>query len=166
MPERREPTVLPVPESEKTVLRNLLQAYRHDLSEFDGSDPDDAGSFGVGSYFDLYWTEPSRHPFKILIGDSLAGFVLVRELQAETRSIAEFFVLRRHRRSGIGQSVAFQLFDRFPGSWHVAQDEHNVPAQAFWRRVVSAYTYDRYTEGWSESQPCGPQQVFRSRSKR
>lgn len=159
---RRRVEVLPVPEEEKALLRNLMQAYRHDLSEFDGSDPDESGLFGVGSYFDLYWTEATRYPFKVEIDGSLAGFVLVRELGARTYSIAEFFVVRRHRRRGIGREVAFQVFDRFPGKWCVAQDQDNTPAQEFWRRVVAEYTDGVYEEEWSQAQPEGPQQVFDS----
>ena len=149
-----------VPETEKDLLRNLMQVYRHDLSEFTGDLPNESGSFGVGSYFDVYWIEPERYPFKILVGDELAGFALVRELGPGSHSIAEFFVLRSHRRLGVGRTVAFRLFNRFPGFWHVAQDQNNVPAQEFWRRTVAEYTQGSYEETWSESQPSGPQQTF------
>ena len=73
-----EPSVLPIEESEKHLLRNLMQAYRHGMSEFDRSNPDESGLFDVGDYFDVYWTEPARRPFKVLVGDVLAGFALVR----------------------------------------------------------------------------------------
>lgn len=158
-----EVEVVPVPEGEKELLQNLMQAYRHDMSEFTGEDPNESGSFGVGSYFDLYWVEPTRYPFKAMIGDVLVGFALVREIEAETRSIAEFFVLRRHRGVGVGRALAFALFDLFPGAWHVAQDENNVPAQGFWRRVVGEYTSGDFSEEWSDSQPRGPQQRFVTR---
>ena len=32
-----EPSTLPIPEPEKDLLRSLMQAYRHDMSEFDRS---------------------------------------------------------------------------------------------------------------------------------
>ena len=154
--------VLPIPEAEKPLLRNLMQAYGHDLSEFDNSEMDESGLFNVGPYFDLYWTEATRHPLKIQVGESLAGFVLVRELGPRTYSIAEFFVLRSHRRCGIGRKVAFQVFDQFPGTWRVAQARGNTPAQEFWRRVIDEYTDGVYEEEWSTGQPEGPQQVFQT----
>ncbi|HIF20442.1 MAG TPA: hypothetical protein EYQ27_00710 [Gemmatimonadetes bacterium] len=102
-----EPSVMPIEESEKHLLRNLMQAYRHDMSEFDGSNPDESGSFDLGNYFEVSWTEPARHPFKVLVGDVLAGFALVPELAPQTHAIAEFFI-RRQREPGV--CVADQQF--------------------------------------------------------
>ena len=59
-----ELSVLSIEESEKDLLRNLMQAYRHDMSEFDGSNPDESGSFDLGNYFEVYWTEPARLPHR------------------------------------------------------------------------------------------------------
>ena len=149
-----------IPRDQKDLLRNLMQPYGHDLSEFNQDDPDDLGSFGVGSYFDAYWTEATRYPFKILAKEALAGFALIRELEPGCHSIAEFFILRRHRRSGIGRDAAQHLFSRFPGIWHVAQDEENVPAQRFWRKIIGEYTNGDFKDEWSVEQPTGPKQVF------
>lgn len=157
--------ILPIPESEKQLLRNLMQAYIHDLSEFSGDEPDALGSFGVGSHFDAYWIEPERHPLKITHGGRLAGFALVRMFDEGAWSVAEFFILRAHRRCGVGRRVAAHLFDMFPGTWHVGQDEANLPAQAFWRSVISEYTGGRFEEAWSEASPRGPKQIFESRRK-
>ena len=63
-----------------------------------------------------------------------------------TRDISEFFIVRRHRRRGVGTEVARLVFDRYPGKWEVTQLTRNVDAQAFWRRVIGAYTGGRYEE--------------------
>ena len=60
---------------------------------------------------------------------------------------------------GVGRAVACQIFDRFPGQWRVAQDEGNLPAQAFWRRVISQYTGGRSEEVWDPAWR-GPIQAF------
>ena len=70
----------------------------------------------------------------------------MRAIDADTHSIAEFFILRKYRRQGIGQIVAHRIFDMFPGKWRVAQEERNFPAQAFWRKVVSRYTNGQFRE--------------------
>ena len=124
---------------EKPLLRNLLELCHHDYSEFNGEDVGEQGLYGY-KWLDHYWTEPERHPFIVRVSGKLAGFALVRAIDEEICSIAEFFVLRKYRHQGIGQKVAHRIFDMFPGKWRVAQEEGNIPAQAFWRKVISRYT--------------------------
>lgn len=155
--------VVPVSESEKDVLANLMQLYRYDSSEYNDDEIDPSGKFDIGSYFDFYWTEAERHPFFIKSEDQLVGFALVREFEPAKYSIAEFFVARKYRRSGIGKRAAYLLFNRFSGEWHVAQEEDNIPAQLFWRAIIAEYCGGDFEESASPSQPKGPKQIFRSR---
>lgn len=68
------------------------------------------------------------------------------EQQDDSWNMDEFFVLRKHRRHGVGTAVAREMFRRFPGRWRVAQTPRNTGAQAFWRKVIGEYTGGRYTE--------------------
>jgi predicted acetyltransferase len=130
---------------EKSILRNLMELCRHDYSEFNGEDVDEHGLFGY-KHLDHYWTESGRYPFIVRVSGRLAGFILVRAIDEATYSIAEFFIMRKYRRRGIGQTVAHRIFDMFPGQWRVAQEEGNLPAQAFWRKVISRYTNGGFGE--------------------
>lgn len=79
----------------------------------------------------------------------LAGFALACSLAndgGQKHHLAEFFILRKLRRSGVGENAACQLFERFPGSWQVAQRDWNIAAQHFWRRVIGRYTGAAFTE--------------------
>jgi GNAT superfamily N-acetyltransferase len=58
--------------------------------------------------------------------------------------VAEFFVLRRYRRRGVGRHAAHALWDRLTGSWVVRVADRNDRGRAFWERVVSAYTGGRF----------------------
>ena len=118
---------------DKPVVRRLLELYLHDFSEFTGADVDARGRFGY-PYFDVYWTEPARHPFLFRTTGRWAGFAFVRA--GTPHDMAEFFVLRKYRRSGLGVAAALQLFGRFPGEWQVRQMTANVGATAFWRRAI------------------------------
>jgi len=149
-----------VSEADKLILANLFQLYRYDSSEFNEDDIDAFGKFAISSHFDLYWTEAERYPFFIELGTQLVGFVLAREFAPENYSVAEFFVMRKYRRAGTGKRAAFLLFDKFPAEWHVAQEESNLAAQAFWKAVVAEYTKGNYEEGFSRSQPKGPKLIF------
>jgi len=147
-----------VQETEKSVLRQLLELYAYDFSEYDDEDVNEHGFYGY-TYFDYYWTEETRHPFFIRVDGRLAGFVLVNEYcyvvkEHGTKSIAEFFVMRKYRRKGIGKAVAVQVFDRFPGKWEVIQHGENEPSKIFWESVIREYTNGNYqlekakTEWW------------------
>jgi predicted acetyltransferase len=150
-----------IPETEKSVLRNLLELYCYDFSEYTGADVNIHGLYQY-EYLDVYWTEHGRHPFFIMVDGQFAGFALVRELETgppTLYSMAEFFVMRKYRRRYAGTKAARQIFDRFQGRWSIAQTEDNLPAQAFWRKVIADYTGGAFEEvemmGWQ-----GPVQKF------
>lgn len=149
----------------KPVIANLIELYKHDFSDFtpfeEQEDVDESGRFGY-KYLDSYWIEPNRHPFIIRVDGRIAGFVFVNLDHEEgelpnTHGISEFFVMRKYRRRGIGESVAHQLFDMFPGRWQVGQVWGNIPAQTFWRKVINGYTKGNYTESQNHF---GPHQKF------
>ena len=144
-------TVEPVAFGDKAVLRRLMQLYLHDMSEFTGDDVDAHGEFAY-RYFDHYWAPDAgeeRYPLFIRADGSLAGFALVRKVGDEWQ-MAEFFVMRRFRRSGIGGEAAVMVFRRFAGPWFVHQLERNLPAQAFWPRVIDAFTSGAVEQGRDE----------------
>ncbi|MHC4192376.1 MAG: GNAT family N-acetyltransferase, partial [Planctomycetota bacterium] len=70
-------------------------------------------------------------------------FVLVNKHSYTTQErfcIAEFFIMRKYRRKGIGREVAHRVFGMFGPLWEVQQTKDNTVAQAFWGNVVSEYT--------------------------
>ena len=158
-------TLLPAAASEQSVLANLEQLYYYDLSEVDGADLDENGRFGSPS-LDAYWTDSGCHPFLIRVDRQLAGFALVHRQSRlhnpfDGHSIADFFVVRRYRRQGVGRTAAIMLFDRFPGHWEVSSSADNVPGHVFWRGVVDHYTDGHYAETWLQTPLWrGPVQSF------
>jgi predicted acetyltransferase len=155
---------------QKSILRNLLELYLYDFSEYIDIEVGEDGLYGYPP-LEYYWNEPGRHAFLVRAGGRLAGFVLVRTHPpgpdgGEVRSIAEFFILRKYRRKGLGEEVARRIFDRFPGDWRVAQIVENPQATAFWRKVIDRYTGGRYTEVFVEDEHWrGPEQVFNNSRK-
>jgi predicted acetyltransferase len=140
--------VLPALITDKQLLQQMIELYQYDFSEFEETDLNEHGYFGY-SYLDYYWTEADRYPFIVRVNDKLAGFVLVNQytyLPNSQYSVAEFFILRKYRKRGIGQMVAFHIFDLFCGRWEIHQVHTNSAAQQFWRSVIEAYTGGKYTE--------------------
>jgi predicted acetyltransferase len=118
---------------DKPIVRRLLELYLHDFSVFTGADVDARGLFGY-DYLDVYWTEPDRAPFLFRVERHWCGFALVRT--GDPHDMAEFFVMRKYRRSGVGITAAREVFARFPGRWQVRQMRANVDATTFWRRAI------------------------------
>jgi predicted acetyltransferase len=139
--------VRPASLADKSTITRLLQLYLYDFTEFTGEDIEPTGEY-LYRYFDNYWLPAEadeRFPFIITANGQLAGFAFVRS-PAASHDMAEFFVLRKYRRSGVGRGAALNLFARFPGPWKVTQLPANLPAQAFWRRVIGEFTHGDFSD--------------------
>ena len=136
--------VVPAEKSQKSVLRQLMELYNYDFSEYTNEDVDEHGFYGY-SYLDHYWTEETRKAFFIKVDGNLAGFVLVGMFckytdNEKANSIQEFFIMRKYRKMNVGKFVAKYIFDLFKGEWEVRVLHANTPALPFWRKVVNEYT--------------------------
>ena len=147
-------SIVPVSVDDKPILSNLMQLYLHDFSVYDGADINAQGIYAY-PYLDLYWLEPTRFPFFVQIEGKYAGFILIRhgcynfKTQKEDDnllSIAEFFVMRKYRRQGVGVWAAKSMFDQFAGAWQVNAQKNNLPAQAFWKVMIDNYTNSHYDQ--------------------
>jgi predicted acetyltransferase len=126
---------------DEPVLANLMQLYLHDFTDWTDWDVDSDGRYPT---WDLHgcWTNPARHPFFIVVDGHIAGFAIVDRGSHETNDpdvwdMAEFFVMRKYRRSAVGRVVAHRLFQRYPGRWEVRIMQGNERDLAFWRRIIN-----------------------------
>lgn len=138
---RLEPAV----SADAGLLANLLELYIHDLSEVFPVELKPDGRFGYPK-LPQYFSEPARRfPFLVKRDGKVAGFAFAVRgspvvADPEVFDVAEFFVMRAHRRGGTGRHAAFALWDRFPGKWTVRVSQGNRTALPFWDRVVGEYT--------------------------
>ena len=131
---------------ERVSLANLMQLYIHDFSEFWRGGPDgelqDDGRF-ADYPLEAYWREPSRVPLLIRSAGALIGFALLNavghDAGALDRNMAEFFIVRKHRRGGAGTAAARQIFGLYPGLWEVAVARRNQGALPFWRTAIGGH---------------------------
>jgi predicted acetyltransferase len=126
-----------------STLQNLMQLYTHDFSEFWAGTP--RGELCGNGRFPEYPVHPyveraNWRAYLFKTGGVLAGCALVNDethstLHAE-HSIAEFFVVRKHRGQGLGCLAAQRLFEKGRGSWEVAVARKNTRALKFWRGAI------------------------------
>ena len=134
--------------SERPLLEGLLQFYFYDFSEMepDGSTAMEVladGSFGAYPYLPAYWEEPGRIPLIIRLGEQPVGFALLSQhshLNGEhvEHNMAEFFVLRKHRRHGVASRAFHAILAAYPGRWEVAVVARNSGALVYWPRAIAA----------------------------
>jgi len=134
--------VVPATDDDQTVVRRLLQLYHYDFSEFDGSDVNSHGEY-LHRYFDEYWLDSDREALLFRVDGAWAGLALV--FTGDPHDVAEFFVMRKYRRSGVGTYAAARVFERHEGNWTVRQQLSNRPATDFWRRAIP-YHFDEAEE--------------------
>jgi len=136
--------IVPATREQEPVVDNLLELYAHDFSEFHNLVLGPTGRFGYKN-LSLYWRDPHRHPFLIEVDGRLAGVVLVKtypptEGKETFWDMAEFFVARGYRRSGVGTAVARRLWERFPGHWEIRVIEANSVAHHFWQKTIAEFS--------------------------
>ncbi len=139
--------VTPAAEAERPLIENLFQYYIYDFSEME---PAHSGEFELGAdgrfapypYMDAYWREASRIPLIIRRDGKPLGFALLNAHshsgQTVDRNMAEFFVMRKHRRGGVASAAVRAILVRYPGRWEIAMVERNTGARAFWPKAVEA----------------------------
>ena len=167
MTEAPEVQVVPALASQQAILRHLIDLYAYDFSALLGLDVGEDGRFPFRELAP-FWTDDWRHAFFVRVAGKLAGFALVEDrsrLDGTTgvHDMAEFFILRKYRRQGVGAQAARRLFQRFPGRWQVRQRAQNPDATAFWRRVIDRHTGGNFEDAlWNDATWQGPVQIFRS----
>ncbi len=139
-----------VKEEEKEVIYNLMQIYTYELSFYEDETVSfkmlDNGLYKISKYVDLYWKEEKRHAYIVKVNGELAGFVLERFNENDMNEIAEFFVLHKYRKIGVGTFMANEMFKKYKGKWEIKTLLKNMPAQKFWRKVVKNASNGNYNE--------------------
>ncbi|WP_194542100.1 GNAT family N-acetyltransferase [Paenibacillus sp. JZ16] len=154
-----------VPKRKQAVIVNLMQLYLYDFTKYLDISVNDQGLFLPYPDLDEFWKKRERkYPYLITFDQRPAGFALIERMDDALDAdyyMTEFFVMQKYRRTGLGTWAATRLFDHFQGRWKVTQVSSNIPAQAFWRKVIEAYTGGRYEE-YIDPVRHNPSQYFNS----
>lgn len=135
------------------VIQNMARFYAYDLSKscgfydlFDWSFPENG--LYEGPDFSDYW-KADHFPMIIKVDNELAGFALI-DKKGTTPDVdwnmGQFFIVGKYQGRGIGHAVALQIFQNLPGVWEVMQMPDNLPAIAFWKKVIGDFTNNEFSE--------------------
>ena len=137
-----------VDQSQESVLRTLLGYYCHDMAEcFQiNSNEDGTYSYPVDELWkagsDVHIAYLDRIPIGFALVGSADDYV---ELQG-AKDLREFFVMRRHRRTGVGSLLATMVWDEYPAPWLIRVFKGNAPALIFWWEVIDVYTEGQFQQ--------------------
>jgi predicted acetyltransferase len=139
-------TVSRATQDEKPLLARLLQLYLYDFSELAeiGDQHGEIGEDGTFAYpyFDRYWIDAGRKALLFRYEGRPVGFALISDVSMCGRptdyGVAEYFVMRKYRRIGIGKEAMHRMLADRRGIWEIAVAHYNAPGLAFWRQVMSA----------------------------
>jgi len=109
---------------QRDVLANLIQLYRHDLSEIRGFELSDQGTYAY-HHLDDYLSDPEREAYLVRVEGRLAGLATIHRLPDGVWQISEFFVARPYRRRGVGRIALRKTFETHSGRWTCFVDELN-----------------------------------------
>lgn len=131
-----------LPHKRDTLFR-LLQYSLFEESLTDLNDMNDDALFDY-PWFDAYFLEEQREAYFIREDSTqrLLGFAMVREHEDGRHSIAEFLVLPKYRRQGVGRQAAELCFALHDGLWEVKPAFGSESAKSFWMSVLERCASD------------------------
>ncbi len=125
--------------ADRPVIERLLELYLYDMAEIYRFP---IGANGLYAYdrLDAFW----QYAYLLEAGDDLAGLALVIDHcpitgRAPCWFMAEFFVMRPYRRTGLGLAATRELIAAHPGAWHIGVINQNTSAMSFWTRALTGY---------------------------
>ncbi len=129
-----------------SIVKTLARFYAYEMTAYTGFPCPEDGLFFCRD--DAYWRDPTNTYFLIKVDDEIAGFAVIDHIGANQivdANVADFLVLPKFRRRGVGTRSACQIFNNFNGNWEVMQLPENSSAISFWTSVIRQYTCGRYT---------------------
>jgi len=145
--------LIPASLSDYSAIQNMARFYVYDMSEYMGSEPGwEIPEDGLYECIDFkkYWeSDSTASPFLIKYKDELAGFVILDKKGSDDKvdfNMAQFFILRKFKKKGLGKFVAQSFFEKFKGLWEVNVMLENHGAYEFWKKIIADYAQGDFTE--------------------
>ena len=128
---------------QQSVIAQLYELYTYEMTDLADFDINDDGYYRYQD-LPLFWNTPNRYPHLVWVNNKLAGFVLIQQGSPiddnlDIWDIAEFFIMRKFRKKGIGQFVAQSVWKTHPGIWQIRVWENNIAAHQFWKNTINGF---------------------------
>ncbi|MDR6551794.1 GNAT family N-acetyltransferase [Paenibacillus qinlingensis] len=134
----------------REILKNIMTLFLHDMSEFNEEldlNPEN-GLFEL-DVLDWFFDKEGLTPFFIVSDGNPIGFILLQSGPYSNQEFADyvlnsFFILKKHRRKGIGKLACYKFFEMYPGRYAISQAKNNTQAIKFWKSVYESNSINVY----------------------
>lgn len=132
-------------QTERDTLFRLLQYSLFEESLTDLNEMNDDALFEY-PWFDAYFCESEREAYLIRECETgkLLGFAMIRRQENGTYSIAEYLVIPKYRRMGVGSQAARKCFELHDGPWEIKPAYGSKSAYCFWKKAIERHVGEHY----------------------
>ncbi|GAB6988711.1 GNAT family N-acetyltransferase [Paenibacillus pini] len=131
-----------ITKEQKEKFLNLYNLYLYDLSEYNGDELIENGTFDSTNTY-LYLERNELYPFFIKKNGRIIGFILVCSPpyvdEGTDFTIQELFVLKKYRGNNIADQAVNLVLSKYKGTINVAQLKTNKPAVKFWTKYYEVH---------------------------
>lgn len=133
--------IVKVNDENLNVYLNLVQSYEGEFSSITKKKPNENGLFAL----DVEIGENVKG-FLVYVDLLPAGFAAVAVKPENYYEICEFYIAPYYRRNSLGTKFAHALWRSYPGNWEVKQISGAEYATKFWRKTISSFTQNVFSE--------------------
>ncbi len=116
------------------IYFNLLQAYEAEFSPLTEKDPDENGLFSADTPID-----ETHHGYLCNLNGRPAGLANIKVDVDEKFEVCEFYIVPRHRQSGLGTNFIHELWRMLEGDWTIKQIVGADHASRFWQQAIGSF---------------------------
>ena len=144
-------TLRPVREEDRTLIENLFNLYRNDISAYCGDFeyPDSDGYFDYGIADEILPFGDGVFGYIILENAHPVGFIMITDehyaLEGCQWRFQELYLIRPARGRGLATQAALKLMEGKAGIWCLSVYKKNAPARRFWENLINEHARPLWT---------------------
>lgn len=141
--------IRPAEARDRTLLMNLFNLYQNELGAYcdDFRSIDENGYFAANTVDDILPFGDGVFPYIIQADGAPCGLIMVTDARYALPGcdwcFQELYLIRAARGRGIAWRAASLAMRGRPGRWCLSVYNRNLPARAFWERLIAARGTER-----------------------
>lgn len=137
----RQMDIINVDAKNLAIYLNLAQSYEGEFSSITKKKPNEQGLFALDVIIG-----GDIEGFLLYIDSLPAGFAAIKIESDKCYEVCEFYIAPYYRHKSLGTKFAHSLWQMYRGTWQVKQISGAEYATLFWRKAISSFTQNGFSE--------------------